>query len=177
VIILGIAACSAPAAHAPNTDTVSLLRTVVRYASDTLKVGPRIVVARMTKSSPDARLSQATQQALLASDSTLSAVERYDVARQACDTVAKTPAFCHFANADGMIAVREIRLWRDSARVKIEYYRTTPVDPTDASAKAPASAAGKKILIYNAGQASLNRDENGHWRIHNFAETGGGTKP
>jgi hypothetical protein len=177
MILALAAACSAPAKHPPNTDTVSLLRTVVKYASDTLKVGPRIVIARMTKSNPDGRLSQATQQALVASDSTLSAVERYDIARQVCDTVGKTPAFCHFANADGMIAVREIQLWRDSARVKIEYYRTSPVPGNTATEAAPPAAAGKKILVYSSGEAAVARDVNGHWLIRKFTETPGSTKP
>ena len=109
MMILAIAGCSAPQTHAANTDTVALLRTVVRYASDTLKVGPRIIIARSTKANPDARLSLPTQQALLA-DSLLSAVERYDLAHQTCDPAAKPPV-CHFQTADGMIAVRNVRVW------------------------------------------------------------------
>ena len=167
VVILAIAACSTPEKHAPNTDTVALLRSVVKYASDTLKVGPRVIIARMTKSNPDARLSQPTQQALLA-DSTLSTVERYDLAHQACNAVTKT---CHFDGADGMIAVRNIRLWRDSAHVGIEYYRTTSTAGPDA--KAPPT----KTLAFSVGDASLDRDVDGHWKVRRFAETAGGTKP
>ena len=169
MMILAIAGCSAPQTHAANTDTVALLRTVVRYASDTLKVGPRIIIARSTKVNPDARLSLPTQQALLA-DSLLSAVERYDLAHQTCDPAAKPPV-CHFQTADGMIAVRNVRVWRDSAQVGIEYYRTNNV------AAADAKAAPKRTLVFNAGDVSLDRDVEGHWKIRHFTETGGGTKP
>jgi len=170
MMILAIGACSPPARHAPNTDTVALLRTVVKYASDTLKVGPKIVIARMTKTNPDVRLSLDTQNALLSSDSRLSAVERYDIAHQACDTVAKVASNCHFADADGLIAVRDVRLWRDSAHVGIEYYRTKPE-------RVGPKATEKKGLVYNSGDASLERDVSGQWKIKKFTETGGGTKP
>ena len=168
MLVLAIAACSAPAKHPPNTDTVALLRTVVRYASATLNVGPKIAIARTPKSNASTRMSLATQNALVSSDSTLSAVDRYDVAHQVCDTPG-TPASCHFSDADGLIAVRDVLLWRDSARVGIEYYRTTPVGT-------PAKTGAKKTLVYSTGDASLERDVAGHWKVRNFTETGGGAK-
>jgi hypothetical protein len=170
-MILATSACSTPERRAPNGDTVALLRTVVKYASDTLRLGPRIIIARATKSNPNVKLSLATQNALVSSEPTLSAVERYDIAHQVCDTVAKAPSFCHFADADGMIGVRDVRLWRDSARVGIEYYRSAPAGG-DAKARAK-----KKILVFDAGEASLQRDVTGQWKMRKFTETGGSTKP
>lgn len=169
MMILAIAGCSAPQKHAPNTDTVALLRTLVKFASDTLKVGPRIIIARSTKANPEARLSLPTQQALLA-DSMLSTVERYDLAHQTCDSVAKAPASCHFQNADGMIAVRDVRMWRDSARVGFEYYRANAGGPD-------AKTNGNTGLLFYVGDASLDRDVEGHWKIRHYSEAGGGAKP
>ena len=154
MMVLAITACSPAEHHAPNTDTVALLRTVVNFASTNLHVGPKIVISRIPKSNPSARMSLATQNALVSSDSALSAVERYDIAHQVCDTVAKVPALCHFADVDGLIAVRDVILWRDSAHVAIEYYRTTATGAAAAGAK----TAGKKALVYSAGDASLDRD-------------------
>lgn len=163
VTILAIAACARPTKHAANTDTVDLLRTVLRYAADTLHVGPKIVVARSTKSNPDARLTLETQNALVSADPTLSAVDKYEIARQVCDN-ANAPTSCRFADADALVAVREIRLWRDSAKVDVEYYRPTP------------TANGKKTLQFGAGGASLDRDIGGHWKVRRFTEIAGSTK-
>ena len=173
MLILAMTACSSADKHPPNADTVALLRTVVSYASTNLRVGPKIVIARTPKSDPSARMSLATQNALVSSDPTLSAVERYDIAHQACDTVAKVATNCHFSDADGMIAVRDVVLWRDSAHVGIEYYRTTPVESAG-----DKKAVGKKTIVSGAGDASLDRDVGGQWKVRRFTETGGGgTKP
>jgi hypothetical protein len=145
----------------------------VDYASTNLHVGPKVLIARVPKSNPTARLSLATQTALLSSNPALSAVERYDLAHQACDTVAKVPTACHFADADGLIAVRDVTLWRDSAHVGIEYYRTARSGAGGSGAK----TAAKKTLVYGAGDASLNRDVGGRWKLRKFVETSEGTKP
>jgi hypothetical protein len=163
ILILAITACTKSEPRPPNTDTVALLKTVVKYAADTLKVGPKVVIARATRANPGVRMSLATQNALVSADPALTAAERYDIVHQACDTVAKTPAFCHFAESDGLIAVRDVQLWRDSAHVAIEYYRTTPA----------SHVKGKRTLVYDAGNASVARDVDGRWKMKRFTETGG----
>jgi len=172
MLVLGIAACSKPTTHAPNSDTVALLRTVLKYAADSLYLGPRIIVARSTKSTPSIRLSLATQNAIVSSDTTLSAVDRYDSAVQVCDTVAVTNTFCHFPNANGLVAVTDIRIWRDSARVEFEYYKTMTMLSVGAGVDSATNAnvKGKKDLVYDAGGASLARDVSGHWQVKKFTE-------
>jgi hypothetical protein len=171
-MILAITACSTPNAHAPNADTVNLLRTVLRYAADTLHIGPKVILARTTTSTPSIRLSLATQNALVSSDSSLVGIERYDVARQACDTVADVPGFCHFADADGLIAILEVRMWRDSADVGFEFFQTTEIASLGAVDSAiNAKAKGKRIIVYNAGNTLLDRDASGRWRVKKFTES------
>jgi len=178
--MLTIGACSKPKVRAPNADTVALLRTVLTYAADSLRIGPRIILARSTKSTPSIRLSLATQNALVSTDTTrLSAVERYDAVQQVCDTVTKADRFCRFPNADGLVAVTDVKMWRDSARVEFEFFQTMTMMSLGAGVDSATNAKvkGKKELVYNAGTVSATRDVSGHWQIRKFSEAEFGDGP
>ena len=180
ILIVAIAGCTKPKVRAPNADTVALLRTVLEYAADSLRIGPRIIVARSTRSTPSIRLSLATQNALVSSDTTrLSAAERYDAVQQACDTVTKVDHFCRFPNADGLVAMTDIQMWRDSAQVEFEFFQTMTMMSLGAGVDSATNAKvkGKKELVYNAGTASVARDSLGHWRVRKFSETEFGDGP
>jgi hypothetical protein len=178
VTIVVTSACVRTLPPISAADPVTLLNAVVTFSAESLGVGPRVLVARTTKSTPSVPISVETQAALVASSPRLSSVERYETARQVCDTVAGIPEFCHFTDADGLIAILNIRMKQTAADVDIEYYH--PLEMVSFGNVDPALNAqvrGKKILVHNVGTVTLVRDSKGRWRVTGFHESGmgGGT--
>src|SRR4051812_49079007 len=66
-ILVAVAACARAPRPMSTADTIALLGEVVKYAADSLGLGPRVAVARTTTSTPSVPLSVETHAKLVAS--------------------------------------------------------------------------------------------------------------